>query len=52
VYAGIDRRIVRGAAGSLAVSIAFVALTPGMRSLITDKAGTLPVEAATLVPIA
>src|SRR5437762_3084167 len=39
-------------AGSLAVGIALVVLIPFLRKLITDKAETLPVAAATVVPVA
>jgi POT family proton-dependent oligopeptide transporter len=39
-------------AGSLAVGIALVVLIPFLRKLITDKAETPPVEAATVVPVA
>src|SRR6266516_2425950 len=39
-------------AGSLAVGIALVVLIPFLRKLITDKAETLPIEAATVVPVA
>src|SRR5438093_10638635 len=38
-------------AGSLAVGIALVVLIPFLRKLITDKAETLPIEAATVVPV-
>jgi proton-dependent oligopeptide transporter, POT family len=38
--------------GSLAVGIALVVLIPFLRKLITDKAETPPVEAATVVPVA
>src|SRR5216110_2696756 len=37
-------------AGSLAVGIALVVLIPFLRKLITDKAETRPIEAATVVP--
>jgi POT family proton-dependent oligopeptide transporter len=36
--------------GSLAVGVALVALIPFLRKLITDKAETRPIEAATVVP--
>ena len=39
-------------AGSLAVGIALVVLIPFLRKLITDKAETRPIEAATVVPVA
>ena len=39
-------------AGSLAVGVALVVLIPFLRKLITDKAETLPIEAATVVPVA
>src|SRR5438094_4543274 len=39
-------------AGSLAVGIALVVLISFLRKLITDKAETLPIEAATVVPVA
>jgi hypothetical protein len=39
-------------AGSLAVGIALVVLIPFLRKLITDKAETPIVEAATVVPVA
>src|SRR6266545_2107462 len=38
--------------GSLAVGIVLVVLIPFLRKLITDKAETPPVEAATVVPVA
>ena len=38
--------------GSLVVGIALVVLIPFLRKLITDKAETPPVEAATVVPVA
>src|SRR5205809_2512297 len=38
-------------AGSLAVGIALVVLIPFLRRLITDKAETLPIEAATVVSV-
>ena len=38
--------------GSLAVGIALVVLIPFLRKLITDKAETRPIEAATVVPVA
>src|SRR2546421_1727102 len=38
--------------GSLAVGIALVVLIPFLRKLITDKAETPPIEAATVVPVA
>ena len=38
--------------GSLAVGIALVVLIPFLRKLITDKAETPIVEAATVVPVA
>jgi len=38
--------------GSLAVGIVLVVLIPFLRRLITDKAETAPVEAATVVPVA
>jgi POT family proton-dependent oligopeptide transporter len=38
--------------GSLAVGIVLVVLIPFLRKLITDKAETLPIEAATVVPVA
>ena len=38
--------------GSLGVGIALVVLIPYLRKLITDKAETPPVEAATVVPVA
>ena len=37
--------------GSLAVGVALVALIPFLRNLITDKAETSPIEAATVVPV-
>ena len=37
--------------GSLAVGIALVVLIPFLRKLITDKAETPIVEAATVVPV-
>jgi proton-dependent oligopeptide transporter, POT family len=37
--------------GSLAVGIVLVVLIPFLRKLITDKAETLPIEAATVVPV-
>ena len=39
-------------AGSLAVGIALVVLIPFLRKLITDKAETPIIEAATVVPVA
>jgi POT family proton-dependent oligopeptide transporter len=39
-------------AGSLVVGIALVALIPFLRKLITDKAETIPIEPATVVPVA
>jgi len=36
--------------GSLAIGIALVGLIPFLRKLITDKAETPPIEAATVVP--
>src|SRR6266550_1817376 len=39
-------------AGSLAVGIVLVVLIPFLRKLITDKAETPPIEAATVVPVA
>jgi hypothetical protein len=39
-------------AGSLAVGIALVVLIPFLRKLITDKAETPLIEAATVVPVA
>ena len=39
-------------AGSLAVGIVLVVLIPFLRKLITDKAETRPIEAATVVPVA
>ena len=39
-------------AGSLVVGIVLVVLIPFLRKLITDKAETPPVEAATVVPVA
>src|SRR5881296_3632546 len=39
-------------AGSLAVGIVLVVLIPFLRKLITDKAETHPIEAATVVPVA
>ena len=36
----------------IAVGIALVVLIPFLRKLITDKAETLPIEAATVVPVA
>src|SRR2546426_604013 len=39
-------------AGTLAVGVALVVLIPFLRKLITDKAETAPVEAATVVPVA
>jgi len=38
--------------GSLAVGITLVVLIPFLRKLITDKAEALPIEAATVVPVA
>jgi len=38
--------------GSLVVGIALVVLIPFLRKLITDKADTAPIEAATVVPVA
>src|SRR5215470_12484634 len=38
--------------GSLVVGIALVVLIPFLRKLITDKAETVPIEAATVVPVA
>ena len=37
--------------GSLVVGIALVVLIPFLRKLITDRAETIPVEAATVVPV-
>ena len=37
--------------GSLAVGVALVVLIPFLRNLITDKAETPPIEAATVVPV-
>ena len=39
-------------AGSLVVGVALVVLIPFLRKLITDKAETIPIEAATVVPVA
>jgi hypothetical protein len=39
-------------AGSLVVGIVLVVLIPFLRKLITDKAETPPIEAATVVPVA
>jgi hypothetical protein len=39
-------------ASSLVIGIAFVVLISFQRKLITDKAETPPVEAATVVPVA
>jgi POT family proton-dependent oligopeptide transporter len=39
-------------ASSLAVGIVLVVLIPFLRKLITDNAGTPPIEAATVVPVA
>ena len=38
-------------AGSLPVGVVLVVLIPFLRKLITDKAETPPVEAATVVPV-
>ena len=37
--------------GSLAVGIVLVVLIPFLRKLITDKAETVPIEAAAVVPV-
>jgi hypothetical protein len=39
-------------AGSLAVGMVLVVLIPFLRKLITDKAETIPIDAATVVPVA
>jgi POT family proton-dependent oligopeptide transporter len=50
--AGYAKLFAELGAGSLAVGIALVVLIPFLRKLITDRAETLPVEAATVVPVA
>ena len=50
--AGYAKLFAELGAGSLAVGIALVVLIPFLRKLITDKAETRPIEAATVVPVA
>src|SRR4029453_6335952 len=50
--AGYAKLFAELGAGSLAVGIALVVLIPFLRKLITDKAETPLVEAATVVPVA
>src|SRR6266480_1255219 len=50
--AGYAKLFAELGAGSLAVGIVLVVLIPFLRKLITDKAETPPVEAATVVPVA
>ena len=49
---GYAKLLAELGAGSLAAGIALVVLIPFLRKLITDKAETLPIEAATVVPVA
>src|SRR5436309_2242673 len=49
--AGYAKLFAELGAGSLAVGIALVVLIPFLRKLITDKAETRPIEAATVVPV-
>jgi hypothetical protein len=51
-HAGYAKLFAELGAGSLAVGIALVVLIPFLRKLITDKAETPPIEAATVVPVA
>jgi hypothetical protein len=50
--AGNAKLFVELGAGSLAVGIVLVVLIPFLRKLITDKAETPLIEAATVVPVA
>ena len=50
--AGYAKLFAELGAGSLVVGIALVVLIPFLRKLITDKAETAPIEAATVVPVA
>ena len=50
--AGYAKLFAELGAGSLAVGIALVVLIPFLRKLITDKAETPAIEAATVVPVA
>ena len=49
--AGYAKLFAELGAGSLAVGIVLVVLIPFLRKLITDKAETPPIEAATVVPV-
>jgi proton-dependent oligopeptide transporter, POT family len=49
--AGYAKLFAELGAGSLAVGIVLVMLIPFLRKLITDKAETRPIEAATVVPV-
>src|SRR4051812_23188882 len=49
--AGYAKLFAELGAGSLAVGIALIVLIPFLRRLITDKAETVPIEAATVVPV-
>src|SRR5438552_7263397 len=50
--AGYSKLFTELGLGSVAVGIMLVVLIPLLRKLITDKAETIPIEAATVVPVA
>src|SRR6266850_1434847 len=50
--AGYAKLFAELGVGSLAVGVVLVVLIPFLRKLITDKAETAPIEAATVVPVA
>jgi POT family proton-dependent oligopeptide transporter len=50
--AGYAKLFAELGVGSLVVGVVLVVLIPFLRKLITDKAETLPIEAATVVPVA